>query len=102
MNIELVYDADCPNIKTARAQLEAACHQAGVAPTWQEWDRADKSAPDYVRNYGSPTILVNGEDVTGSNSVDGSSCRLYRESDGSVSGAPAVAQIVHAITVVRT
>jgi mercuric ion transport protein len=101
MNIELVYDADCPNIEAARAQLEAACHQAGVPPRWQEWDRADESAPDYVRNYGSPTILVNGEDVAGSNSVDGSSCRLYRKHDGSVSGAPAVAQIVQAITTGR-
>jgi mercuric ion transport protein len=101
MIIEIVYDADCPNIKAARAQLEVACHQAGVPPKWQEWDRADMNAPDYVRNYGSPTILVNGEDVAGCNSVDGSNCRLYQESDGSVSGAPAVAQIIQAITTGR-
>jgi hypothetical protein len=32
---------------------------------WQEWEQGDTAAPAHAREYGSPTILVNGRDVTG-------------------------------------
>lgn len=87
--IELIYDADCPNVSAARAALTEACEKAGVPLDWQEWDRAASGAPDYVKQYGSPTVLVDGEDVAGSSTqADAQACRVYRADDGRMHGAP--------------
>ena len=97
--IELIYDHDCPNIEPARAQLLAAFAQLGRTPHWLEWDRGNPGTPDYVRAFGSPTILVDGKDVgSGARAVAASSCRVYETSDGRLSGVPAVANIVAAMS----
>ena len=64
MRVELVYESTCPNIAAARAQLLHAFAQAKVSPQWNEWEVTDPKAPDYIHGYGSPTILVNGQDVS--------------------------------------
>lgn len=61
--VELVYDSDCPNIGQTRAALLQAFAQAGISASWVEWDQKAPESPAYVREYGSPTILVNGKDV---------------------------------------
>ncbi len=65
MKVDLIYDADCPNVAAARSQLLAAFARAGRAARWSEWDRGRPDSPGYVRGYGSPTILVDGRDVAG-------------------------------------
>ncbi len=62
--VELIYDSDCPNVDDARRVLREAFVQADRAPRWVEWNRASRNSPDYVRRYGSPTILVDGQDVS--------------------------------------
>lgn len=94
--IELIYDSDCPNVPPARENLSRALKQAGLAPQWQEWDRADTKAPAYVRAYGSPTILVQGQDVAGSKGSDAASCRIYVNGEGRNQGVPPVEMIVTA------
>ena len=61
--VELIYDLDCPNVGEARTVLLQAFAQVGISPTWTEWNRKGPDSPAYVRGYGSPTILVNGQDV---------------------------------------
>ena len=95
--VELIYDSDCPNVPRARANLMRAFSQAGLAPRWQEWDRADIEAPVYTRAYGSPTVLVNGKDVAGSDGADAASCRIYAGDDGRNQGAPPVALMAAAL-----
>lgn len=63
--VELVYDRDCPNADGAREVLRIALNAAGLEPQWIEWDRGEATSPSYTMHYGSPTILVNGEDVSG-------------------------------------
>lgn len=95
--IELIYDADCPNITAARNQLETAAKDSGVELMCQEWDRGDQNAPDYVRTYGSPTILVNGQDVVASDNPDAGCCRIYVDETGAMRGVPATAKIVDSL-----
>ena len=74
--IELVYFDGCPNVDDARANIRAALEAADLPPTWQEWNQHDPNAPEYVKQYGSPTVLVGGRDVTGVEAgVAASACR---------------------------
>jgi hypothetical protein len=94
MKVEFIWDDDCPNIKEARANLMKAFSRTDTPARWDEWRRDDPQAPDYVLGYGSPTILVDGVDVAGvPEGTDGNCCRVYPETDGSVSGVPSVEMI---------
>ena len=53
-----------------------------------EGGRADASVPEYVRAYGSPTILVDGKDIAGMPPGDASACRIYRNEQGNTRGIP--------------
>ena len=48
MRIELIYDADCPNVAAARSALIRAFMQTGMNARWTEWDRAAPESPDYA------------------------------------------------------
>ncbi len=99
MTVELIYDVDCPNVLKARANLATALAAVGHEPSWSEWNRSATDSPSYVRGYGSPTVLVNGQDVSGESMRDsGSCCRLYRSGPSRFEGAPSVEQIAAALT----
>jgi mercuric ion transport protein len=98
LTVELIYDNECPNIKDARAQLLRAFAETGLLPQWQEWDRNAPESPPQVRGYGSPTILVGGQDVADiSPSTDADCCRLYMDDGGGLRGVPSVAAISSAL-----
>ncbi len=63
--IELVYFDGCPNASQARDNLREAVEASGRGLTWSEWDLMEESTPADFRRFGSPTVLVNGADVTG-------------------------------------
>ena len=97
--VELIYDADCPNVESARAALRKALSAVGAREEWLEWNRGSPEAPESLRRFGSPTVLVNGRDVGGD---DGSgagdrSCRIYADASGRVSGFPSPQLILAAI-----
>lgn len=87
--VELIYFTGCPNVESARANLRTALSAKGLTPEWREWDQMDDSAPARVKQYGSPTVLVDDEDVTGAESVAAMACRA--------SGAPTADQILRAL-----
>lgn len=96
--VELIYDADCPNVAAARKQLRDALGEVGVASQWQEWDRNDPSSPPHTRQYGSPTILVDGKDVAGAPpSNDADCCRIYQDESGAMQRVPSEETIVSAL-----
>lgn len=97
--VELLYLPDCPNAPAAREQLRRALHAAGLPSAWTEHDLTAPEAPERVRAYGSPTILVDGRDVTGAPPAGGSACRLYPGSE--IRGAPGVEAIVSALRAAR-
>lgn len=101
LRIELVYDPTCPNVDRARSAIREALATIGAAVTWREWDCSDPSTPAAFRTLGSPSVLVNGQDVgcdQGSMAqADANSCRIYRDDCGCICGAPSAALILRMI-----
>ncbi len=98
LTIELIYDDNCPNVKETRAQLLRAFAKAELPPKWREWDRGVPESPAYVHAYGSPTILVNGQDVANaSQSAGDNCCRIYLDKNGQFRGVPSVEAITSAL-----
>ena len=96
--IELIYEKTCPNINAARQQIAQACNHVGIKPDWQEWEVSASDAPEHIHGYGSPTILVNGQDVCGDMTAgDDYCCRVYSNAQATSKGVPAVNDIVQAI-----
>lgn len=67
---------------------------------WSEVDVTAIDAPSHARGYGSPTVLVDGVELTGAPPSAGPSCRLYEGSD--VRGVPPLSDIVAALKSSRT
>ncbi len=88
--IELIYFDGCPCVDDARANLQQALQAARLPAQWTEWEQNDPAAPARVKQYGSPTVLVNGRNVTGDEEgVDASAC--------CADGAPALETIQAAL-----
>lgn len=84
--------------------LTEACRAADIPAVWTEWSSEDPECPEHVRNLGSPTVLVNEEDVAPGphpwaprEAGDGPRSRVYRDGDALVP-APPVRRVVAAIT----
>ena len=89
--IELVYFDGCPHVSRARGNLREAIADSPELLAWSEWDVLDPSTPADLRRFGSPTVLVDGEDVTGKDGgSEGMACRA--------DGAPSVATITARIS----
>lgn len=102
MQVELVYEKTCPNIEAARVQLLRAFSEAGISPRWQEWEVSSADAPAHVHGFGSPTILVDGLDVSGIMAEgDDYCCRVYAHGDDKNKGIPALADIVQALHIAQ-
>ena len=95
--IELIYDKECPNVQQARQNLRSALELAGLPGTWKEWDRNAPASPAHARNFGSPTILVNGRDIAGFSKEKGNNCRVYPSGEGGLQGVPPVERIVQVL-----
>src|SRR5688572_5142479 len=87
MKIQLLFFEGCPNLEPARAALSQALAAEGVDARVEEIDIEAPAAPEWARASGSPTILVDGEDVAGAVAPSGAACRLYP------AGAPTVEEI---------
>tara|TARA_B100001248_G_C27381996_1_gene457484 strand:+ start:1135 stop:1833 length:699 start_codon:yes stop_codon:yes gene_type:complete len=78
LNVEFIFDKDCPNVKSTRANLMKAFSNTKLNARWKEWDRNSDKAPDYAKKHGSPTILINGIDIMGVEPKSGANCcRVY-------------------------
>lgn len=93
--VELLYFPDCPNVPAAREQLQRAFVLIDAPAAWTEIDVTAEGAPAHARGHGSPTILVDGRDVTGPAPAGGPSCRIYAGSE--VPGVPPLDAIVAAL-----
>lgn len=105
VRVELVYDRTCPNVEMARGAIREALAASSAPAEWTEWERGTDATPLPLRALGSPTILVNGRDVAGSDETaqpDANSCRVYLDECGCLCGAPTPKQIVKAIEAALT
>ena len=86
-SIELVFFDGCPKVSVARDNLRSALQWEGKDTTWTEWDLFADSTPKHLRQHGSPTILIDGRDVTDNPAGGGdTACR--------VDGVPSAALIM--------
>lgn len=76
--IELVYFDGCPNAGRARENLASVLEPG----SWVEWNLAAEDTPERFRRFGSPTVLVDGKDVTGE---DGGNAAMACRADGAPS-----------------
>lgn len=94
MKIELIYDRECPNVEDTRRELRMALSMLGIDEHWREWVRGAPGSPGYALSFGSPTILIDGDDVAGTPPSEGADCcRLYDDEEGGYGKAPRAATI---------
>lgn len=84
MKIQLLYFEGCPHVDAARAAVREALALDALDLAVEEIDVEAPAAPAWARGWGSPTILVDGQDVAGQSPSGSSCCRLY------AGGAPSV------------
>jgi hypothetical protein len=84
---------DCPNARLLEERLAQVLEgRRDVLVSRQMIDDEQEAAGQGM--HGSPTILVDGTDPFARPGQPGTlSCRLYRDSDGRVDGAPSVSQL---------
>jgi len=89
--VELIFHTGCHNLQSARDNLGAALAELKMEQDWSEWNSDDVDAPEYAKQYGSPTILIDGKDVANAEPTgSGSCCRVYDLGNGKTSGIPTV------------
>ena len=76
VNVQFLAFDGCPLADAARANLEQALVECEIGG-YEEIDILESGTPDDLPGWGSPTILVNGADVTGQPKGDSVSCRVY-------------------------
>jgi hypothetical protein len=87
MKVQLLYFRGCPHVEEARHVLRRALAASALVDVRvEELDVDAPTTPTELREWGSPTILVNGADVAGEEAPSGRSCRLY--SGGELPGVP--------------
>ncbi|NNE06709.1 MAG: thioredoxin family protein [Xanthomonadales bacterium] len=93
--VSFLYFDGCPLAPRARENLLEALGKTGreAALRFEEVDLMDPATPIELKRWGSPTILVNGQDITGARQGEACSCRLYA-SDG---GVPTTREIIEAL-----
>lgn len=97
-HVELLFDPDCPNVDTARANLRAALKRLGREVRWRETDASDPSTHATARGVGSPTVLVDGNEVGGAQGdTQAGCCRVYPDEEGTFRAAPSVGEIAEAV-----
>jgi mercuric ion transport protein len=88
MKIQLLHFEGCPNVDAARTAIRNALAAEKLEISVEEIDVERADAPEWARGWGSPTILIDGKDVTGQERTSTTSCcRLY------AGGAPSVESI---------
>ncbi|MEX2123170.1 MAG: hypothetical protein WD795_04715 [Woeseia sp.] len=80
VRVRLLTFEGCPLADAARSVLRQALAECGITD-YEEIDLLDPATDVELQGWGSPTILVNGKDVTGKSSGDAIGCRVYRGQD---------------------
>lgn len=88
MRIQLLFFPGCPNVRPAEDALQRALEAAGLPTSFEKLDVCAATTPAALREWGSPTILVDGVDVGGERSPMGAACRLYRRKGLPTAGSP--------------
>ena len=101
MDITLLYFDDCPNWGQAAKHLDRLAAEFTDLNVTRRLVTTEQDAQS-VGFHGSPSILIDGEDVFAPNDAPvGLSCRMYQTPDGSA-GSPTIEQLRDAVTARRS
>ncbi len=90
VKIQLLSFPGCPNVKETRQAIIGALENLSLeAAVIEDVNVHDDRTPENLRNYPSPTILIDGKDIEGFDPTDAAACRIY---DGA-GGVPRVEKI---------
>lgn len=93
--IQLLYFPGCPNVEATKEALSTALGNLSIADTEvEDVNVHDPKTSENLKNYPSPSILVNGRDIEGYDPTGTAACRIY---DGK-GGVPEVEKITKAIS----
>ena len=86
MKIEILYFEGCPNHEPADRAVREVLAEIGVEAEVEHVNVSDEATAQRVKFPGSPTIRVDGEDVTPPEEDDQYSlrCRVYQTSSGAL------------------
>lgn len=90
MKVQVLQVPDCPHAPTLVARL---AELLGDGVRIDRVDVADEHRARSLGMRGSPTLLVDGVDPFPTEAPAGLACRLYRDDDGALAGAPSLAQL---------
>jgi hypothetical protein len=99
-DVELQWWEGCPSTERARAELREVLDDLGLGSVKIRMSEVETDAEARAMRFpGSPTILVDGQDVVTPNPDEpiGLTCRVYRQRDGRVSPTPDPADVRDAI-----
>ncbi|HEX4811537.1 MAG TPA: alkylmercury lyase family protein [Nonomuraea sp.] len=100
MELVVVTVPDCPNAPMLEARLAQALAETGAAAEATITRRTATDAGQAARwqMRGSPTLLIDGRDPFADPAMStGLACRMYRDEQGRIEGAPSVAALVAAL-----
>lgn len=91
----LIFDG-CPLADAARTSLQTALASLGLRD-FEEINILDAATPNELKGWGSPTILVEGEDLTRNAKGEGVGCRVYNTPNG-VPSPQTIAKRIRSLT----
>jgi hypothetical protein len=98
VTLRYLYSPDCPSHDEALRRLRKVLDDEAVSTEIEVRDVKTQEEAVSLRFRGSPTILVNGQDIDPSATEQfGLACRAYRLEDGRISPLPPESMIRRAI-----
>jgi hypothetical protein len=98
VKIEVLYVAGCPHVPSALSRLREVLASYSLTAQIEQIEVRDPAMARALRFPGSPTIRINGRDISGESecpSMDAMACRLYPGAD--IAGVPPVEMIRSAV-----
>ncbi len=99
MRVSFLFYEDCPSHDLALERLREVLDEKGIDANVEVVKVESEEQAQELRFVGSPTILLNGQDIdpTPSDSLYALTCRAYRLEDGRISPLPSPDTIRRAI-----
>lgn len=99
MGIRFLYFEDCPSHEVALARLKSVMAEEGVSADIEVVKVETDEQAQKLHFAGSPTILINGEDIVPvpDSAYYSLTCRTYRLDDGRISPLPSSEMIRRAL-----
>ena len=95
ITVEFLAFDGCPLAPKALQHLERAIERlrGRFEIAIRHVDLMDSATPESLKRWGSPTILLNGRDISGAEPGDANSCRIYPSPDGVLSEQEIIAAL---------